>query len=172
MAFPPWFTAVWMSTNHCLSHSHCLLMHLGTNHSSESESHSVVSNSLRPHGLYSLWNSPDQNTGMGSCFLPQGIFPTQESNLGLLHCKWIVYQLSHQRGPRILERVAYPFSRGSSQPRNQTRVSCIASGFFTSWVTREALTLFLYPHSFFFFRSNIFNLKTSLALFSTMGLQI
>ena len=39
----------------------------------------------------------------------------------------------------ILEWVAIPFSRGSSQPRNQTEVSCIAGGFFTSWATREAL---------------------------------
>ena len=39
---------------------------------------------------------------------------------------------------RILEWVAYPFSRGSSQPRNQTQVYCIAGGLFTSWATREA----------------------------------
>ena len=43
-----------------------------------------------------------------------------------------------QGKPRILERVAYPFSSRSSQPRNWTRVSCIAGGFFTSWATREA----------------------------------
>ena len=56
----------------------------------ENESHSVVSDSLRSHGLH-------------------GIFQA-----------------------RILERVAIPFSRGSSQPRDQTEVSCIAGGFFTS----------------------------------------
>ena len=39
---------------------------------------------------------------------------------------------------RILEWVAFPFSAGSSQPRDRTQVSCIASGFFTSWATREA----------------------------------
>ena len=39
---------------------------------------------------------------------------------------------------RILEWVAFPFSRGSSQPRDRTQVSCIAGGFFTSWATREA----------------------------------
>ena len=39
---------------------------------------------------------------------------------------------------RILEWVAIPFSRGSSQPRDRTQVSCIAGGFFTSWATREA----------------------------------
>ena len=62
----------------------------------ESESRSVVSSSLRPHGLYSPWNYPGQNTGMGSLSLVQGIFPTQGSNLGLLHCRWILYQLSYQ----------------------------------------------------------------------------
>ena len=51
---------------------------------SENESRSVVSDSLRPHGLYSPWNSPGQNTGVGSLSLLQGIFPTQESNPGLL----------------------------------------------------------------------------------------
>ena len=40
---------------------------------------------------------------------------------------------------RILEWLAFPFSRGSSKPRDGTQVSCIAGGFFTSWVTREAL---------------------------------
>ena len=99
---------------------------------SESESHPVVFDSLRPHGLYSPWNSPVQNTGMGSISLLQGIFPTQGSNSGLPHCRWIPYQLSHNGRPRILEWVAYPFSRGSSQPRNQTRVSSIAGGFFTN----------------------------------------
>ena len=64
----------------------------------ERESPSVVSNSLQPHGLYSPWNSPGQNTGIGSCFLLPGIFPTQGSNRGLLHCR-ILYQLSHEGGP-------------------------------------------------------------------------
>ena len=59
---------------------------------------------LQPHGLYSPWNSPYQNTG------------------------WITI----------------PFSRGSSQPRNQTRVSCIAGRFITKWATREALRQYIY----------------------------
>ena len=105
----------------------------------ESESHSVMSDSLRPHGLYSPWNCPGQNTGMGRLSLLQGIFPSQGSNPGLLHCRRILYQLSHKRSPRILERVAYPSSSGSSRPRNQTGVSCIAGGFFTNWTMREAL---------------------------------
>ena len=122
-----------------------------------------MSNSLRPHGLYSPWNSPGQNTGVGSCSLLQGnlphpgieprspslradsllaeppgkpkktgvgslsllqIFLIQESNRGLLHCRWILYQLSHKGSPGKLEWVAYPFSSRSSQPRNQTKVCC------------------------------------------------
>ena len=65
----------------------------------ESESHSVVSDSLRPHGLYSPWNSPGQNTGVGSLSLLQGIFPTQGSNPGLSHCRRILHQLSHKGSP-------------------------------------------------------------------------
>ena len=74
------------------------------------------------------------------CSLLHGIFPIQGSNTGLPHWKQILYQLSHEESPRILEWVAYPFASRSSQPRNRTRVSCIACRFFTSWVTRE-------PHS-------------------------
>ena len=93
---------------------------------SESESCSVVSDSLRTHGLYSLWNSLGQNTGVGSLSLLPRIFPTQGSNQCLPHRRWILYQMGHQGSPRLLERVAYLFSRGSSQPRNRTGVSCIA----------------------------------------------
>ena len=49
------------------------------------------------------------------------------------------WMVAHQ-APRILEWVAYPFSRGSSWLSDQTWVSCIAGGFFTVWATREALT--------------------------------
>ena len=61
-----------------------------------SESRSVVSDSFRPHGLYSPWNSPSQNTGVGSLSLLQGIFPTQGLNLGIPHCRRILFQLSHR----------------------------------------------------------------------------
>ena len=66
---------------------------------SESGSHSVVSNSLQPHGLDSPWNSPGQNTGAGSHSLLQSIFPTQGLNPGLPHCRQILYQLSHKGSP-------------------------------------------------------------------------
>ena len=64
---------------------------------SESEIHSIMSNSLWPHGLQSPWNSPGQNTGVGSLSLLLGIF--QGLNPGLLHCRQILYQLSHKGNP-------------------------------------------------------------------------
>ena len=71
-------------------------------------------------------HSPGKDTGAGSHTFLQGIFPTQGSNTGLLHCKQILYHLRHQGTSWILEWVAYLFSRGSSQPKNRTRVSSIA----------------------------------------------
>ena len=61
-------------------------------------SHSVISNSLGPHGL-SPWNSPGKNTGVGSHSLLQGIFLTQGSNPGHLHCRRILYHWNHQGSP-------------------------------------------------------------------------
>ena len=58
--------------------------------SHENESHSFMSDSFRPHGLYSPWNSPGQNAGVGSLSLLQMIFLTQGLNLGLLHCRQIL----------------------------------------------------------------------------------
>ena len=87
---------------------------------------------------YKPWNSPGQNNR--ACKLPllKGIFPNRGPNPGLPHCRKILYQLSHKGSPRILEWVAYPFSSGSSLPRNRTRVSCIANRFFTNRAIREA----------------------------------
>ena len=129
-----------------------------------SESRSVVSNSLRPWRLHSPWNSPEQNAGVGSLSLLQGICPTQGSNPGLLHCRWILYWLSY-KGSLVdcgIERgigrginkdisgtefknseIAIPLSRGSSQPRDWTWVSHIAAKFFTIWATREAHILLI-----------------------------
>ena len=72
---------------------------------SESVSHSVVYASLQPHELYLAcqaprpWNSLGKNPGVGSHPLLQGIFLTQGLNLGLLHCRGIIYRLSHQGSP-------------------------------------------------------------------------
>ena len=92
---------------------------------------------LQSHGLHSLWNFPSQNTGVGSCYLFQGIFPTQGSNPDLPNCRWILYELSYKGSPRILECVAYPFSRGTSWPRNWTRVSCIAGRFLRAFLVAQ-----------------------------------
>ena len=117
-----------------------------------------MSDSLPPHELYSSWNSPGLNTGIGRLSLLQEIFPTQDSNQGLLHFRQILHQLSYQGShqfssvaqscptlchpmdyivhgifqARILEWAAIPFSRGSSQSRDRNQVSCIAGRFFTS----------------------------------------
>ena len=97
----------------------------------------IVSDSLWPHGLQSMeFSRPEYWSGWLS-FL-QGIFPTQGLNPGLPHCGRILYQLSHKGSPTILEWIVYLFSRGSSQPRYQTRVSYIAGGFFINWAIREA----------------------------------
>ena len=69
---------------------------------SESEIRSVVSDSLWPCGLYSPWNSPGRNTGVGCLSLLQGIFPIQGWNSGLLHCRRILHQLSHKGSPGTL----------------------------------------------------------------------
>ena len=90
---------------------------------SESESRSIVSDSLQPHRLYS---SPGSSV------------------------RWVLQA-------RILEWVAFPFSRGSSQPRDQTQVSCIAGGLFTKWATREAQRkYFLDDIYYYIFTSKIF----------------
>ena len=146
-----------------------------------------MSDSLQPHGLYSPWDSPGQNTGVGDPFPSSGDLPNpgieprspalqpdalpsappgKPVHTQLVPCLLLSgfpYSLDHsfsQVGTpsakvksaqscltlcnpmdytvhgfpkvRILEWVVFPFSRGSSQPRDQTQVSCIAGGFFTS----------------------------------------
>ena len=127
----PWISTLWSSFLETIA----FLSSLEKSDMFESESHSVMSNSLWPHRSYSPWNSPGQNTGMASHSLLQRIFPTQGSNPGLPHCRRILYHLSNWGSPRILEWVAYLFSRGASQPRNPTGVYCIAGGFSISWAS-------------------------------------
>ena len=71
-------------------------------------------------------DSPGKNTAVGCRALLQGIFPTQGLNPGLPHCRKILYPLSHQESPRILEWVAYPFSRWcySSSQRECPHMDC------------------------------------------------
>ena len=61
-----------------------------------------------------------------------GIFPTQGSNPGLQHCRWILYQLSHKGSPRMGRVGSLSLLQGISRPRNQTGVSCVTGGFFTN----------------------------------------
>ena len=91
---------------------------------------SVVSNSLRLQVLYIIRGILQAR--MGRLYLLQRIFPTQGLNPGLPHCGQILYQLSHKRSPKMLERAVYPFPSGTSQSRNRTRVFCIAGRFFTN----------------------------------------
>ena len=86
----------------------------------ESVSRSVMSNSLQPHGLQPTWllcpwDSPGTNTGVGCHSLLQGIFLTQESNLGIPHCRPILYHLSHQEsfGGSLFEKTS---SAASAKP--------------------------------------------------------
>ena len=88
-------------------------------------------------------DSPGKNTGVDCHALLQGIFPTQGSNPVLPYCIWIIYHLSHQGSPRILEWIAYPFFRGSSQARGWTRFSCIAGGFFTAELPEKPFLIVL-----------------------------
>ena len=81
--------------------------------------------------IQSMRNSPGQNTGVGVRSLLHDL-PNPGIELRSLHCRQILYQLSHKGIPKILEWVAYPFSSGPSQPRDWTGVSCIAGRFFTS----------------------------------------
>ena len=104
---------------------------------SESETRSVMSDSLWTHGLYSPWNSLGQNTGVGSFSLLQGIFPTQGSNPGLLHCRRILYQLSHKGSPRSLN--------GGMVPHDKIELvsHSVVSNSVTPWTIAHQAPLFM-----------------------------
>ena len=89
--------------------------------------HSVMFDSLQPYGLYSPWNFPGQNTGVGSLFLLQRIFPTQGSNPGLPHCRQIHYQLSYQGSPqkvKVTQSYLTLCNLGRNSPGQNTGVRC------------------------------------------------
>ena len=93
----PWLYSSWGLKESDMTEWFSLsLWHLRIFNVRESESRSVVSDSLRPHGLYSPWTSPSQNTGVGSLSLLQRIFPREGLNPRLPHCRQILYQLSHK----------------------------------------------------------------------------
>ena len=107
-------------------------------------SRSVMSDSLRPHGLQPArvlcpWGFSRQDYWNGLPYHPPGDLPNPgiEPRFSCI-AGGLFYHLSHQESPKLLEWVAYSFSRRSSQPRNWSGVSCVTGGFFTSWATREA----------------------------------
>ena len=102
------------------------------------ESGSVVSDSLRPHDYTVHHIFQARILGWVTFPFSRGSSPTQGLNSGLPHCRWILYQLSHNGSQRRLAWVAYPFSSGSSWPRNRTGVTRIAGGLLTNWAIREA----------------------------------
>ena len=98
-----------------------------------SESRSVASESLRPRGLYGPWNSPGQKTGVGSLSLLQWIFPAWGSNPGLLHCRWILYQLSHKGSPSVKDVHIFKRRRNGVKLRELEKRLCVES-----WVSEPA----------------------------------
>ena len=79
-------------------------------------------------------DSPGRNTGAGCQALLQGIFPTQGSNPGLLHCRRILYCLSQRGSPRLGKPVAYPFSRGASPPGAEPGTPALQASFLPAWL--------------------------------------
>ena len=93
--------------------------------------HSVVSNSLWPCGLYPTrclcpWDSPGKNTGVGRYSLLQGVFPTQGSILSLLHCRQILYYLSHQGSYQALRQKPNMWSSGDTKAGVQDICFCLS----------------------------------------------
>ena len=118
--------------------------------------------SLQPHGLYSSWNSPGQNTGAGSLSLLQKILPTQGFNPGLLHCRQILYHLSHQEslcveksvsmGPRFPSHpstnVHMPLGISFHYP--ETQVPHLYKGALNKWFQKHLPALLWYQQSWFY----------------------
>ena len=96
----------------------------------------ATSDSLRPHGLYNPWNSPGKNTGVGTLSLLQGIFPNQGSNPGLLYCRHILYQPSHQGCPPRSSSVQFS-SATQSSPTLCDPMDCSMPGFSVHYLLLE-----------------------------------
>jgi len=104
-----------------------------------------------PPGSSTHGDSPGKNTGERLPCPPAGDLPNPgiKPRSSSLQADSLLSELLGS--PWILEWVAYPFSRGSSQPWNRTRVSCIAGGFFTSWATREThMHIYIYIYIYMY----------------------
>ena len=117
----------------------------------ESEIRSVMSDSLWPHGLFSPWSSPGQNTGVDICSLLQRLFPTQELNPGLPHCRQILFFFFLQADSLPAEPQGKPKNTGVGslslfnrtfpiQESNQSLLHCRWILFLLSY--QESLTFF------------------------------
>ena len=128
-----------------------------------SENCSVMSDPLWPHGLYSPWNSPGKNTGVGCHFLLQGIFPIQGSNPGLPHCRQILYWLSHQGSFFNFNSVINIFSphRGMQIPNQGLNLGTLHWKFrvLNHWTTRESCLVINFKTGFFFLMEHFDNVK-------------
>ena len=109
----------------------------------------VMSDSLEPHGLQPArlicpWGVSRQEYWSGLPCPPPGIFLIQGSNPGFLHCRWILfYQLSHQGSPRILQWVAYPFSRELPDPGIKLRSPALHQGINNFAIYSSSFTIVL-----------------------------
>ena len=106
----------------------------------ESESCLVMSNSLQPHGWYSPWNYPGQNTRMGRLSLLQEIFPVIQLRSPPLQVDSLPAEPQGKLkniglGSVFLLQWIFP-------TQNWTRVSCMASGFLINWAIRPTITIF------------------------------
>ena len=108
-------------------------------------SHSVVSDSLRPHGLQPTrllcpWDSPGKNPGVGCQALPQGLFPTQELNPGLPHCRWILDPRASREAQTVVRRRPERLSCGAGAGAPRLLLFCKSCRLFASGCAR-ALSL-------------------------------
>ena len=78
-----------------------------------------------PPGPPCPWDSPGKNTGLGCLALLQGIFPTQGSNPGLLHCRWILYRLSRQ-GSHVVHFTVHKLDLNKRECSMDVRIVCKA----------------------------------------------
>ena len=100
-----------------------------TSYHTQSESHSVGPDSASPWTIqYSSWNSPGQNSGVGSLSLLQGIFPTQGLNPGLSHGRKILYQPSHKTNSKLAYRQTYVCEKSLSPVRLCDPTDCSPPG--------------------------------------------
>ena len=82
------------------------------------------------------WDFPGKNTEVGCHFLLQGIFPNYGSNLGLLHCRWILYQLSHQGSKAGREGSHEPFPADAEPKVPGDRQGTLTFHPQTAWTVR------------------------------------